>query len=347
MNRLGYHISRWVLVIIPVLLAAASAMAQYTVYSGQSTKLQIEPKPGESYVWELYADSTLDFAIASSDVTADMAEFVDGISTGPSVEVIWHQPGVYYYKLTRWNATQCTNNMQAGRIEIFETKEEIIPPEAIPDRYVVDCDPLIENLTDNDKWDWENYNILVDIVEGPTMGVLQLEDNQGSITYYADFDVFGTDSFIYRLCLDVGEGLCDTAVVHITIPDNLNCNPAPPPIVEDTTCHFFIPEGFSPNGDGVHDYFVIDCIEQYPKAKLMIFDKQGYLLYSKENYGNASVWGYNESDLWWGGQTTKHNHNSDQMVIPGIYLYVLDKGNGDLERGFVMVAYGRGAQIGN
>ena len=55
------------------------------------------------------------------------------------------------------------------------------------------------------------------------------------------------------------------------------------------TCHFFIPEGFSPNGDGAHDYFVIDCIEQYPNAKLMIFDKQGYLLYQKKNYGNANV----------------------------------------------------------
>ncbi|PTN07393.1 gliding motility-associated C-terminal domain-containing protein [Mangrovibacterium marinum] len=336
MNRLGYHISRWILVMLPVLLATASAMAQLTVYSGQSTTLQIEPKPGETYAWELYADSTVDFAVDQGQVTADMAEFVNGINTGSRVEVIWHQPGTYYFKLTRWNASQCTNNMQAGIIQILEPKDELIPPEAVPDSYTVDCDPLFDNVTENDHWDWENFPIRVDIVEEPTLGVLHLEDDQGSIRYLADLDVFGTDSFIYRLCLDVDQGLCDTAVVRITIPEGLDCEPAN----SDTSCHFFIPEGFSPNGDGVHDYFVIDCIEQYPQAKLMIFDQQGYLLYKKENYGNTTVWGYQKADLWWGGQTSRHHHNSDGMVIPGVYLYLLDKGNGDLKRGFVMVAYG-------
>jgi len=196
---------------------------------------------------------------------------------------------------------------------------------------------VIRCVTENDTWDL-NYNIIVNLLEWPTKGELQMDD-QGSISYYASFEVFGTDSFMYELCLDIEERICDTAKVYITIPDDLDCDSYPEP---DTTCHFFIPEGFSPNGDGAHDYFVIDCIEQYPNAKLMIFDKQGYLLYQKKNYGNANVWGNNEADMWWGGQTTKHHQNADQMVIPGVYLYILDKGNGDLERGFVMVAYGYG-----
>lgn len=40
-------------------------------------------------------------------------------------------------------------------------------------------------------------------------------------------------------------------------------------------CTMFIPEGFSPNDDGIHDYFQIYCIDQYPNAKLMIFDRWG------------------------------------------------------------------------
>jgi len=347
MNRLWYHIIRWVLVLIPVLTGTVSAMAQLSVYRGQTTNLSIDPQPGETYYWELYSDSTVDFAIDASDVSASVAEFVNGIDTGPSVSVIWYQPGIYFVKLTTLNETQCTNNIQLGKIEILETEKETLePPVAIDDYYEVNCDEQFFVITANDEYD-ENQNIVVSILEWPSSGIIHELDDQGNVSYTVDFFTHGTDSFTYTLCFDMEQTMCDTATVHITIPDNLDCDPAAPqPPPDDATCHFFIPEGFSPNGDGVHDYFVIDCIERYPKAKLMIFDKQGYLLYEKENYGNTNVWGFNEADLWWGGQTTKHHHNSDAMVIPGLYLYVLDKGNGDLERGFVMVAFGN-AKSGN
>lgn len=335
MNRLWYYISKLVLAILPVLLTVASAMAQLTVYQGQTTELSVDQQPGDTYTWELYTDSTVNFATTTGSVPADMAYFLDGINTGPTVHVVWLQPGVYFYKVEALNAIACTNHIKVGRIVILETENEIIPPVALDDYYTVDCDPLVDNVTENDEWD-TSYNIIVNLLEWPTKGELYLDD-QGSITYYANFEVFGTDSFLYELCLDTDPLVCDTARVYITIPEGLDCPEEP-----DTTCHFFIPEGFSPNGDGSHDYFVIDCIERYPDAKLMIFDKQGYLLYQHKNYGNPDVWGYNPADLWWGGQTTKHHHNSDQMVVPGVYLYILDKGNGDLERGFVMVAYGDG-----
>ncbi|WP_163709905.1 T9SS type B sorting domain-containing protein [Mangrovibacterium lignilyticum] len=342
MNRLWYHISRWGLVIIPVLLVAASATAQLAVSQGQVIDLTVDQEPGVTYTWELYSDSTIDFVAEPGDVTADLAEFVNGIKQGSKVQVIWHVPGVYYYKVTAVDELACTNNIKMGLISIQEVSNEIIPPVAIDDEYTVDCEEQFFFVTDNDENEG-NYDYFVSILEWPTQGILQELDDQGTVSYTINMLAQGTDSFTYTLCLDMEQTLCDTATVHITIPDHLNCNPAESPAAPpDTTCHFFIPEGFSPNGDGAHDYFVIDCIEQYPNAKLMIFDKQGYLLYGKENYGNTNIWGYSEADLWWGGQTTKHHHNADQMVIPGVYLYVLDKGNGDLARGFVMVSYGRG-----
>lgn len=339
MNRLWYHIiKKLALVVIPVLFAVAPAMAQLTAYQGQTTKLSVDPIPGDTYTWDLYSDPSVDFATTSGNISPDQGFFVNGVNTGPSVEVTWLQPGTYFYRVMAWNAVQCTNNLRVGMIIIQETKIDINPPVAYDDYYEADCDPLLANITDNDGWD-PNYNIIVSLLSWPTKGDLYLDD-QGVMSYNLYLGVFGTDSFSYQLCLQSDTILCDTATVYITIPDGLDCTPPNPAI--DTTCHFFIPEGFSPNGDGAHDYFVIDCIEHYPDAKLMIFDKQGYLLYQKYNYGNPDVWGYNEADLWWGGQTIKHHHNADHMVVPGVYLYILDKGNGDLERGFVMVAYGKG-----
>ncbi len=103
-------------------------------------------------------------------------------------------------------------------------------------------------------------------------------------------------------------------------------------------CTMFIPEGFSPDGDGVHDYFQIYCIKNFPDAKMMIFDRWGYKLYEKEYYGNLEHWQRFE-DAWWNGETIMHHQNPEHKVIPGVYMYILDKGNGELERGFVMVSY--------
>ena len=39
------------------------------------------------------------------------------------------------------------------------------------------------------------------------------------------------------------------------------------------------------------------------------------------------------------GETIKNHQNHNHKVEPGVYMYILDLGNGDLERGFVMVSY--------
>ena len=48
----------------------------------------------------------------------------------------------------------------------------------------------------------------------------------------------------------------------------------------------FIPEGFSPNGDGYNDRFVILGIEAYPDNELVVFNKQGVEVYHSINYNN-------------------------------------------------------------
>jgi gliding motility-associated-like protein/uncharacterized repeat protein (TIGR01451 family) len=42
----------------------------------------------------------------------------------------------------------------------------------------------------------------------------------------------------------------------------------------------------TPNGDGLNDYFVISCIENFPNTVIEIFDRYGSLIYKKRNYKN-------------------------------------------------------------
>ena len=68
------------------------------------------------------------------------------------------------------------------------------------------------------------------------------------------------------------------------------------------------PTGFSPNGDGANDLFVIEGADQIKNNQLIIFDKDGYVIFKQSNYSVQS--GY------WDG--TKNG----TPVPDGIYHYV-------------------------
>ena len=66
--------------------------------------------------------------------------------------------------------------------------------------------------------------------------------------------------------------------------------------------------GFSPNGDGVNDFFLIDRIGDYPNAIVQIFNRWGNLIYeSSAGYTNP-----------WNGK-----HNGKELTV-GTYYYVID-----------------------
>lgn len=44
---------------------------------------------------------------------------------------------------------------------------------------------------------------------------------------------------------------------------------------------------FSPNGDGINEYFIIDCITSYPDNRLIIYNRWGNVVYEKKGYNNT------------------------------------------------------------
>ena len=71
-----------------------------------------------------------------------------------------------------------------------------------------------------------------------------------------------------------------------------------------------IPPGFSPNGDGINDTFIIKNLKDYPDNELSIFNRWGEEVYHAKPYANE-----------WDGK----NHNSNQFLsddLPdGTYYY--------------------------
>ena len=121
--------------------------------------------------------------------------------------------------------------------------------------------------------------------------------------------------------------------------DDLDLDGYPDYLDKTLDCEFFIPEGFSPNGDGVHDFFQILCIQRYPNAILMIFNRNGDKLFEKDHYGNLDYWGSNEDAWWWGTTENKWTIGHTGGLNAGNYVYVLQLGNGEVKKGTVMISY--------
>lgn len=74
----------------------------------------------------------------------------------------------------------------------------------------------------------------------------------------------------------------------------------------------FIPQGFSPNNDGINDYFVIKGLLG-KTVHLTIFNRWGNEVYVKDNYDNS----------WSGKANVKGVFIDDNKLSEGTYFYLL------------------------
>ena len=89
-----------------------------------------------------------------------------------------------------------------------------------------------------------------------------------------------------------------------------------PDHIDDTDSNL-IPEGFSPNEDGVNDEFVIPLLSQYPNFSIEIYSRYGRKVYKYENKNSTSP-------SWWNGYANVSLiFNGDKMVPVGSYYYVI------------------------
>lgn len=81
-----------------------------------------------------------------------------------------------------------------------------------------------------------------------------------------------------------------------------------------------IPTGFSPNGDGKNDNWVVQGVENYA-ASLAVFNRWGNLVYESDSYSNE-----------WNG-----NNKSGGALTDDTYYYVLKFGDGREFNGYVVI----------
>jgi len=76
------------------------------------------------------------------------------------------------------------------------------------------------------------------------------------------------------------------------------------------------PQGFSPNGDGVNDYFELLDLDRYPDAMLKVYNRWGAEVFSSDHYQND-----------WDGRPTSAIFG-DGVLPAGTYYYIVDLKDG-------------------
>ncbi|WP_299108978.1 gliding motility-associated C-terminal domain-containing protein [uncultured Tenacibaculum sp.] len=105
-----------------------------------------------------------------------------------------------------------------------------------------------------------------------------------------------------------GNSATKTAVVTITGLDEDNDG------ISDAcdSKEIVLSKGFSPNGDGVNDTWVIENINNYPNSKIEIFNRWGEKMYQVNNYQND-----------WDAKSNQRGGSNEKLPV-GSYLYIIN-----------------------
>lgn len=123
----------------------------------------------------------------------------------------------------------------------------------------------------------------------------------------------GTNTYL----AEAVQGACfasDTITVYVFHPDSIPCK------YEE----IFIPEGFSPDGDGVNDNFVIYGT-QGRRVRLEVYNRWGTLVYESDNYLND-----------WNGISTGRWIIAGEYLPESTYYYIVQiEGEDDVRKGYL------------
>lgn len=150
-------------------------------------------------------------------------------------------------------------------------------------------DPLVNDLAPEGS--------VVQFPEGPSRGTLERRAD-GSFTYTAPPNFVGQVEVVYLVLSDG----CTTASASIffSIGDNVDCG---------------APNIFTPNNDGVNDFFVIPCLldlEKYPASRVTIFNQWGDEVFRSGQPYQAN----------WDGR-----YKGEDLAV-GTYYYFIEFGDG-------------------
>ena len=191
------------------------------------------------------------------------------------------------------------------------------------------------NLTPNTQFDGSNdINLLESTSSHLEVG------KTGTITFTVHVTLLGSPETFCNSAIATGTGsmgafVSDTSHNGFISDPNGNGNPGDAgendcTPVTITPNDVFIPQAFSPDGDGINDYFVINGIEKYPDNELTVYNRWGNKVFDMKTYDNT-----------WDARPNQALDMGSKKLPEGTYFYIFEynKDNREPKTGFVVIKY--------
>jgi len=214
---------------------------------------------------------------------------VDGIiqtsSTSNTIDIRWANEGTFLLDVQERSSQGCFGLIRSGTVNVS----------AVPTIIATSNSPICEGSSIF----LNAQSVLGDLYFWTGPNGYSSSDQNAEILSASPSDA-GTYSVI------ISNNGCNSVSSSVIIAIN-NCD----------NVDFNIPEGFSPNADGINDLFVIRGIERYTNNKIVFFNRWGDKVFDAKPYKNT-----------WDGKATKGLRiGADELPI-GTYFYILDLGDG-------------------
>ncbi|MEL6922422.1 MAG: gliding motility-associated C-terminal domain-containing protein [Bacteroidota bacterium] len=221
----------------------------YTCGEGETIITALEPRIGEGK-WS----------------TPGNARIIDPFEAETIIDDLEPGENIFVWSLSNGSC----DNYSSDTLRVY--REDA--PEAVADEFFLRFD---EELTDVSIFDNDfvgNINdYVITLVEGPSVGELSGVE-EGSISYVPERNFFGDVEFTYSICNINCPELCSetTVVIHVLGSASVgDCK---------------VPNVITPDNDGVNDALVVTCLDEYPDAKIMIFNRWGDKIHEAGPYQN-------------------------------------------------------------
>lgn len=204
-----------------------------------------------------------------------------------------------------------TNFFGAPTCDAARVVINVIPendaPVANTDSFITPADNAVLDILANDVDEEGDPITLVSVRPlntTATLGNAIFDPASQSVTFDVLNEGFcGSDTFEYVIC---DPQVCDTGMFYVSTPcDNV-----------------FMPEGFSPDGDGINDLLVFSSLNQALPASLRVYNRYGDIVYENADYRND-----------WDGKWQDHNG----QLPDGTYFYTIELANGQKHINYLVI----------
>ena len=180
-------------------------------------------------------------------------------------------------------------------VTVYVLEEIVTPIVAIDDEVeVAKNSTVIIDVLANDLG-IEGKEVVVTITSNPLNGLATVNADN-TIEYAPNLNFVGADVLTYQVCGQFSN--CDEALVSIQVTGEILNG-------------LIIPEGFSPDGDGINDYIEIIGLEYLGRVSINVYNRWGNLVYRNNNYKNN-----------WDG--TSNTVSVGRTLPNGTYYYIIE-----------------------